>query len=82
MQWGETAKNKVARGLDTSIFIHYDWWRAMRKANPQLDKATVSYRVSVMLKWLVSVEAAQRGIGKGELVERAIRRYLKLGKAA
>jgi hypothetical protein len=38
----------------------------------------VCYRIPMELRRLVALEAAQRNIGKGALVELAIRRLLKL----
>jgi hypothetical protein len=43
---------------------------------------TVCYRLPSELKWLVSVEAATRRMGKSELVEMAIRRFLKSARRA
>ena len=48
-----------------------------KKENTE-DRVPVCYRLPSLLHKLVSVEAAQRGIGKGDLVELAIRRYLRV----
>ena len=51
-----------------------------KKRNGEEANITVALRFPAVIKQLVALEAARRGMGKSALVELAIRRYLRVPK--